>query len=125
MEMNFESDDHHSVTPESGRSSEVYYDAEDSEFVHADEQGEEEDEFGEEEEELYPGQYRAVFGFEPEGTAEMRLVEDQVVRVVGRGGGVGWAVVIVPEGAEGGVEVAPGIKHALVPEGYLEVMQLD
>ncbi|EMD41143.1 hypothetical protein CERSUDRAFT_111708 [Gelatoporia subvermispora B] len=58
---------------------------------------------------LEPGMYRALYAFEPEGTAEMALVEDQVVRVVGRGGGVGWAVV---EREEGG--------HALVPESYLE-----
>lgn len=78
-----------------------------------------------EEEELLPGEYRAVFAFEPEGTAEMRLIEDQVVQVVGRGGGVGWAVVSVPEGVEGGVEVAPGIRHALVPESYLEAINLN
>ncbi|EFI27612.1 hypothetical protein CC1G_14538 [Coprinopsis cinerea okayama7 len=56
--------------------------------------GEEEEEM-EEEEPMYPGIYRALFAFEPEGTAEVRLVEDQLVRVVGRGGGVGWAVVEV------------------------------
>ncbi|KAH6869713.1 hypothetical protein BKA70DRAFT_1357484 [Coprinopsis sp. MPI-PUGE-AT-0042] len=50
---------------------------------------------GGEEEELYPGIYRAMFAFEPEGTAEVALSEDQLVRVVGRGGGVGWAVVEV------------------------------
>jgi len=80
---------------------------------------------GGEEEELVPGEYRAVFAFEPEGTAEMRLIEDQVVQVVGRGGGVGWAVVVVPEGADGGVEVSPGIRHALVPESYLEAINLN
>ena len=36
---------------------------------------------------LLPGLYRALYAFEPEGTAEMRLDEDQVVRVIGRGGG--------------------------------------
>jgi hypothetical protein len=93
----------------------------------------------EEEEPLYPGLYRALYPFEPEGTAEMRLVEDQVVRVVGRGGGVGWAVVVVPDGVDGGVVVAPvdgdeeedekkkttTTRHALVPESYLELVQLD
>ncbi|XP_006457549.1 hypothetical protein AGABI2DRAFT_189043 [Agaricus bisporus var. bisporus H97] len=89
----------------------------------------------EEEEDLYPGLYRALYPFEPEGTAEMRLKEDQVVRVVGRGGGVGWAVVVVPEDVEGGVVVVVGtddneeeeggVRHALVPESYLEVVQLD
>lgn len=44
---------------------------------------------------LYPGIYRALFAFDPEGTAEVRLREDQLVRVVKRGGGVGWAVVEV------------------------------
>ncbi|KAI0260556.1 hypothetical protein BC834DRAFT_542948 [Gloeopeniophorella convolvens] len=64
---------------------------------------------------LLPGLYRALYAFEPEGTAEMALEEDQMVRVVGRGGGVGWAIV-VREGSEG---------HALVPEGYLEPVSLD
>jgi hypothetical protein len=64
---------------------------------------------------LLPGLYRALYAFEPEGTAEMALEEDQVVRVIGRGGGVGWAIV-----ARGGDE-----GHALVPEGYLEIISLD
>ncbi|KAI9433336.1 hypothetical protein H4582DRAFT_1003410 [Lactarius indigo] len=64
---------------------------------------------------LLPGLYRALYAFEPEGTAEMALEEDQIVRVVGRGGGVGWAIV-----ARGGDE-----GHALVPEGYLEFVSLD
>lgn len=63
---------------------------------------------------LYPGLYRALYAFEPEGSAEMSLEEDQIVRVIGRGGGVGWAVV----SKEGGA-------HALVPESYLEVYKLD
>ena len=77
--------------------------------------GEEEDEEGGEEEEggpLVPGRYRALYAFEPEGTAEMALEEDQVVHVIGRGGGVGWAVV---EKEGGG--------HALVPESYLELVE--
>lgn len=64
---------------------------------------------------LLPGLYRALYAFEPEGTAEMALEEDQIVRVVGRGGGVGWAIV-ARSGDEG---------HALVPEGYLELVSLD
>jgi len=64
---------------------------------------------------LFPGLYRALYAFEPEGTAEMALEEDQIVRVVGRGGGVGWAIV-----ARGGDE-----GHALVPEGYLELVSLE
>ena len=95
--------------------------------------GDADEEEEEEEEPLYPGLYRAVYAFEPEGIAEMRLEEDQVVRVVGRGGGVGWAVVVdesaspTPEEREAaertGVPCAP--KHALVPEGYLEAVRLD
>jgi hypothetical protein len=81
----------------------------------------------EEEEPLYPGLYRALYAFEPEGTAEMKLEEDQVVRVIGRGGGVGWAVVErgwVPGVVVVGTDV--GEKgHALVPESYLEVVRLD
>jgi hypothetical protein len=73
-----------------------------------------EEEIGEERA-LFPGQYRALYAFEPEGTAEMALEEDQIVRVIGRGGGVGWAIV-----ARGGDE-----GHALVPEGYLELVSLD
>ena len=64
---------------------------------------------------LLPGLYRALYAFEPEGTAEMALEEDQVVRVIGRGGGVGWAIV-ARDGDEG---------HALVPQGYLELVSLD
>ena len=71
---------------------------------------------GEEDEEdggpLIPGRYRALYAFEPEGTAEMALEEDQVVNVIGRGGGVGWAVVEKEDGA-----------HALVPESYLELVE--
>ena len=75
-----------------------------------------EDEGDADEEPLLPGTYRALYAFEPEGTAEMALEEEQVVRVVGRGGGVGWAVV-EKEGAPGG--------HALVPESYLELVEAD
>ena len=63
---------------------------------------------------LYPGLYRALYAFVPESPSEMALEEDQVVRVVGRGGGVGWAVVVKLGGG-----------HALVPESYLEVVSLD
>ena len=74
-------------------------------------------EYGDEDaqdEALVPGVYRALYAFEPEGTAEMALEEEQIVHVVGRGGGVGWAVV---EREEGG--------HALVPESYLELVEAD
>ena len=79
------------------------------------------------EEELKPGLYRALYPFEPEGTAEMALVEDQIVRVIARGGGVGWAIVERPpeqgDGVGGfGLEAAG---QALVPESYLEPYRLD
>ncbi|KAG9309752.1 hypothetical protein JVU11DRAFT_10126 [Chiua virens] len=67
---------------------------------------------------LFPGLYRAVYAFDPEGTAEMKLDEDQLVRVIGRGGGVGWAVVAKDGLGDTGA-------HALVPESYLEVVRLD
>lgn len=67
-----------------------------------------------EEEPLIPGTYRALYPFEPEGTAEMALEEEQLVHVIGRGGGVGWAIV---EREGGG--------HALVPESYLELVTPD
>jgi hypothetical protein len=72
------------------------------------------------EEPLYPGLYRALYAFQPEGTAEMALEEDQIVRVVGRGGGVGWAVVVDDRERKGEEE-----KLALVPESYLEPVRLD
>ena len=48
----------------------------------------------------------------------MGLEEGQIVTVVGMGRGDGWAVVHdTREGKEGG--------RALVPESYLELVQLD
>ena len=90
------------------------------------EEEEEEDEEGQPfllaDQPLYPGLYRAMYAFESEGSSEMALEEGQVVRVVGRGGGIGWAVVVREEGCEG----EGGVKtHALVPESYLEVVKLD
>ena len=81
-------------------------------------------EYEEPQEPLYPGLYRALYAFEPEGMAEMELEEDQVVRVVGRGGGIGWAVVVDERGGDE-VEGKVQVKHALVPEGYLEAVRLD
>lgn len=99
-------------------------------FVEADDdEDNEDDEFYDVEEEegeatvdepLLPGLYKALYAFEPEGTAEMALEEDQIVRVVGRGGGVGWAVVVVDKEKNKGTQ-----QHALVPESYLELVQLD
>ncbi|KDN40469.1 hypothetical protein RSAG8_08089, partial [Rhizoctonia solani AG-8 WAC10335] len=68
----------------------------------------------EDDEAFIPGIYRALYPFEPEGTAEMALVEDQRVNVLGRGGGVGWVVVLKSDG-----------EQALVPEGYLELVRPD
>jgi len=78
---------------------------------------------GEEDGPLLPGLYRALYAFEPEGTAEMRLEEDQVVHVLGRGGGVGWAVVLREPGEDG--DDGDAARHALVPESYLEFVRLD
>ncbi|CAE7122112.1 unnamed protein product [Rhizoctonia solani] len=61
-----------------------------------------------------PGIYRALYPFVPEGTAEMALVEDQRVNALGRGGGVGWVVVLKSDG-----------EQALVPEGYLALVRPD
>ena len=79
------------------------------------------------EEELKPGLYRAMYAFEPEGTAEMALVEDQIVRVIARGGGVGWAIVERPPEESDGVGGfgLEAVGQALVPESYLEPYQLD
>ena len=72
---------------------------------------------------LLPGLYRALYTFEPEGATEMALSEGQIVRVVGRGGGVGWAIA-VREWVSADEKETTGV-HALVPESYLEVVQLD
>ncbi|KAF8522377.1 hypothetical protein JB92DRAFT_1728620 [Gautieria morchelliformis] len=79
-----------------------------------------EDEVDAEPEELLPGLYRALYDFDPEGTAEMGLKEGQIVRVVGRGGGVGWAIAIRAD-----VEGVGETSWALVPESYLRVVKLD
>ncbi|KAF9558190.1 hypothetical protein CPC08DRAFT_22884 [Agrocybe pediades] len=110
---------------------EEYEDDEDYDY---EDDEEEEDGYADEEEEeiLHPGLYRAMYAFEPEGTAEMRLEEDQVVRVVGRGGGVGWAVVVdeswksessTTTTTTAGTTTQP--RHALVPESYLTPVKLD
>jgi len=75
---------------------------------------------GIDEQPLTPGIYRAVFAFVPEGTAEMALDEDQLVKIVGRGGGVGWAIAVV-EGPDTNGRGAG--EHALVPESYLEFVR--
>ena len=66
---------------------------------------------------LPPGSYRALYVFEAVGDAEMGLEEGQIVTVAGKERGDGWAVVNdTREGKEG--------RHALVPKGYLELVQL-
>ncbi|KAI6106180.1 hypothetical protein EDD16DRAFT_1491125 [Pisolithus croceorrhizus] len=90
-------------------------DSADPSFSQANEDEDEDEDLGNE---LLPGLYRALYPFEPEGTAEVRLEEDQIVRVLGRGGGVGWAVVVKNGLKDTGL-------HALVPESYLEVLKLD
>lgn len=104
FERNF---DVSSPTDEAGAShaGEVYEDAY---------EGEEEGDDDDGDRPLVPGLYRALYAFDPEGTAEMALEEEQIVHVVGRGGGVGWAIVE----KEGGGQ-------ALVPESYLELMEAD
>ncbi|KAF9063769.1 hypothetical protein BDP27DRAFT_1334654 [Rhodocollybia butyracea] len=94
------------------------------------------DSFGEEEP-LHPGLYRAMYPFEPEGPSEMRLIEGDIIRVIGRGGaggdggGGGWAVVVDKYASESGAgssstaDTGATTKYALVPESYLELVQLD
>lgn len=65
----------------------------------------------------------------------MALVEDQIVRVIARGGGVGWAIVerTAEKGDGNGNDDGDGVGgfgleaagQALVPESYLEPYRLD
>jgi len=89
-----------------------------SEYVDAKEDLSERDDDEEVDDVLLPGIYRALYPFEPEGIAEMKLEEEQLVRVIGRGGGVGWAVVVKEGLKDNGI-------HALVPESYLELVRPD
>ena len=59
------------------------------------------------------GVFRASYGFEPEGGAEMELIEGQEVWCLGRGGGDGWLIAVRSGYPD-------DVAHALVPEGYLE-----
>ncbi|KAJ4476783.1 hypothetical protein C8R41DRAFT_524333 [Lentinula lateritia] len=89
---------------------------------------EDDDEEGEEDAgPLSPGLYRALYPFIPEGSREMALNEEQVVRVVGRGGGAGWAVVVVDGVDDKGKRRSSQKERqlALVPESYLEPIALD
>ncbi|KAJ3826709.1 hypothetical protein F5880DRAFT_1542850 [Lentinula raphanica] len=76
---------------------------------------------------LSPGLYRALYPFIPEDPREMPLEEEQVVRVIGRGGGSGWALVVV-DGVDDKGKRRTSQKDkqlALVPESYLEPISLD
>lgn len=85
--------------------------------------GEYEGEYEQDEEEagpLLPGLYRALYAFTPEGPTERALEEGEIVTVLGRGGGNGWAVVI--EASDGDDNK---VRHALVPESYLELVEVQ
>jgi hypothetical protein len=83
---------------------------------------------------LHPGIYRVLFDFIPEGDNEWGVTEGQFVKVIGRGGGEGWAVVLkgwridaATDGADEKAEeeVNDAVAHGLVPESFLEVHLLD
>lgn len=78
------------------------------------------EDYADEEVEIVPGLYKALYTFEPEGSAEMALEEGQLVRVVAQGGGAGWAVARRPQEDVGGEGL-----HGLVPAGYLELVRPD
>ncbi|KAF5335429.1 hypothetical protein D9758_016913 [Tetrapyrgos nigripes] len=116
----------------------VFYDAQDGNEEYYDQDEETYSDTDDPDPPLYPGLYRSLYAFEPEGSAELPLVENQIVRVVGRGGGVGWAVVLKGSwtlGEDGIWKNEPGSdvghggngeeKHGLVPESYLEPVRLD
>lgn len=116
-------------------------DSEDSGFNEDEqEQGEESEDEGEFDDEydvderhpdtsLSPGLYRSLYPFSPEAPSEMALVEGQVVRVIGKGSGDGWAIVVVSnDDTDDGSDERRRkrkVRHALVPESYLEAVRLD
>lgn len=67
--------------------------------------------------EFVPGVYKALYAFEPEGTAEMALEEEMEVTCLGRGGGDGWLIAVKEVTREGEVI------HALVPESYMQLIR--
>jgi hypothetical protein len=82
---------------------------------------------------LRPGIYRVLFTFAAESPAEMSVNEDQLIRVLGRGGGEGWVVAlrswtpekdvsIIPEATE---EASHEEEHGLVPESYIELHRIE
>lgn len=82
--------------------------------------------------ELRSGVYRVLFDFVPEGDNELGVSEGQLVKVVGSGGGEGWAVVLkgwtmeaAKEGNETEQQVDDKEAHGLVPESFLEIYHLD
>ena len=69
------------------------------------------------------GVYRALYAFEAEGPTEMSVEVNQLVRIIGRGGGEGWAVGLrnwTPEQEIKGMSSTPdcGDTQGLIPEGY-------
>lgn len=84
--------------------------------------------------ELESGIYRALYSFQAEAPNEMDLKEGQLYRILGRGGGDGWAVALRRWTIE---ELIKGTREdegdgsndeetqGLVPESYLEVYRLD
>jgi hypothetical protein len=79
---------------------------------------------------LRPGIYRVLFDFIPEGVNELAITEGQFVKVIGRGGGEGWAVILKGwslDASSDGVEeeVNDAVAHGLVPESFLEAHLLD
>lgn len=79
---------------------------------------------------LKTGVYRALYPFEAEGPSEMSVEVNQLVRIIGRGGGEGWVVALrnwTPEQEIKGTRNAcdTAVAQGLVPEGYLQPYQLD
>ncbi|PVF98101.1 hypothetical protein CPB86DRAFT_785103 [Serendipita vermifera] len=83
---------------------------------------------------LRPGIYRVLFAFTAESLAEMSVNEDQLIRVLGRGGGEGWVVALrtwTPD-RDIGTTSHPSTEeenheeeHGLVPESYIELHQAE
>ncbi|CAG8740986.1 1487_t:CDS:1, partial [Acaulospora colombiana] len=78
---------------------------------------------------LRPGIYRVLFAFTAESPAEMSVNEDQLIRVLGRGGGEGWVVALrswtpedtLPDMRALTEEANHEEEHGLVPESYIEL----
>jgi hypothetical protein len=86
--------------------------------------------------ELEPGVYRALYSFQAEGPNEMDLKQGQLYRILGLGGGDGWAVALrhwtieelikgTREDGDDGDGSNDEETQGLVPESYLEVYRSD